>query len=203
MDFDKFIDSCKEKYSKYGVTSVLISTEDNDCHIMLGGRNNYDENSNAEFIGITREEVNSMYVSHADIHVKMPINEGEVFRLLDDWFDRASKMPPVIVKGINGDLPTRLNPNWKVTNTTKCNVCSAPLEDDNIYGICTLCYTSQQERIDNLIRVHAPRQENQELIKCEIAECEECHKLLQEKAYLLCGDCYKPSTKQNISNGKN
>ena len=119
MDFNKFIEKCREKYSKNGVTSILLSVDRDDCHILLCGKNNYDENSDVEFIGITREEVNNTSVVYADIHIKMPLVEKKVFEVIDTWFDRASKAPPVIVRGINGDLPTRINPDFKVTTNKK------------------------------------------------------------------------------------
>ncbi len=144
MDFNKFIENCKQKYSKHGVTAILTEVEGDNCHILLCGRNQYDDDQNVENKGASLEEMNYWHLKmnhtpmiHADIHVKMPVIEEEVFKAIDDWFERVSKIPPAI----QGRSRRFASEDLKVTvSNTNCRECTAKLEDDNIYGICAECY---------------------------------------------------------------
>lgn len=71
MDFNKFIKKAQEKYSNNGVNFIDISVWDNKCSIYL------------------RKVNTDIVLAHCSFSI--PLNEKEVFKCLDKWFNDKSK----------------------------------------------------------------------------------------------------------------
>lgn len=88
MDFNAFIQKCKDKYFKYGVTFVGISVWGDTLSIYLQRPEGIPSHPDSIRVGIEDDEQGVFCYAH--YKANMPFNEHEVFYYLDEWFSNGA-----------------------------------------------------------------------------------------------------------------